>query len=228
MADIQPQIRSLKVHSISRRLSYAFICVVTLLLCSFAAIAIFLNASKSETYLENRVAHLTRIAQISLPTPLWNLDTDVIDKFLEALFSDQSIVYARVLWKNKTIGTLKRRQKFLDKDFSYFEQSSQFITKTSDIYYRQRNVGTLQLAISRSSIRKELLQNIVAMTALTLLIIAAIFLTSMAITRRYIARPLSTLQQSAVLIAGGDLEVDIDTRGSDEIGRLAKALAIMR
>lgn len=228
MADTQPQQKSLKVHSISRRISYAFICVVTLLLCSFAAIAIFLNASKSETYLQNRLDHVIRIAQISLPTPLWNLDNDVIDKFLEALFSDESIVYASVLWNNQTIVKPKIRQKFQNKDFAYFEQSAQFITRTVHIFYRQRHVGTLQLAFSRDSVRRELFLNIVGMTALTLLIIAAIFLTSMAITRRYISRPLSTLQHSAALIASGDLEVHINTQGRDEIGSLAKALSIMR
>jgi signal transduction histidine kinase len=228
MADNQLQQKPLKVYSISRRLSYAFICVVTLLLCSFAAIAILLNVSKSETYLENRLEHVTRIAQISLPTPLWNLDNDVVDKFLEALFSDESIVYASVLWNNQTIVKPKIRQKFHHKDFAYFEQSPQFITKTSDIFYRQRHVGTLQLAMSRERIRTDLFLNIVGITALTLLIITAIFLTSVAITRRYISRPLSTLQHSAALIAGGDLEVRIETHGRDEIGHLAQALSVMR
>jgi hypothetical protein len=41
------------------------------------------------------------------------------------------------------------------------------------------------------------------------------------VTRRYIARPLGQLQQSATLIARGDLTVPIDTKRRDEIGRLA-------
>jgi signal transduction histidine kinase len=228
MTDMQRQQEPSKVYSISRRLSYAFIGVVTLLLFAFAAITIFFNVSKSGIALEKRLVHVLNLAQISLPTPLWNLDNDVIDKFLEALFSNESIVYARVLWKNQTIVNPKIRQKFQGKDFAYFEHSSHFIAKTSDIFYEGQNVGTLQLAISRDSVRRELLLNIVGIIALILLIIAAIFLTSMAITRRYISRPLSTLQHSAALIANGDLEVRIDTHGRDEIGSLAKALSVMR
>src|SRR5207249_539490 len=53
-------------------------------------------------------------------------------------------------------------------------------------------------------------------------------LTSMVITKRYISRPLSTLQHSAALIAQGNLEAAIDTRSRDEIGRLARDLSVMR
>jgi signal transduction histidine kinase len=199
-----------------------------LLLFLFSTITIVINVSKNEISLKKRLDHVLNLAQISLPTPLWNLDNDVVDKFLEALFSNDPIVYARVLWKNQTIVTPKIRREFQGKDFAYFEQSPQFIAKTSDIFFEGRNVGTLQLAISRESVRRELVSNIVGITALTLLIITAIFLTSMAITRRYISRPLSTLQQSAALIANGDLEVHIDTHGRDEISSLAKALSVMR
>ena len=66
----------------------------------------------------------------------------------------------------------------------------------------------------RVSVKKELMVNIAGIIALTLLLIVAISLTSMVITKHYISRPLSTLQHSAALIAQGDLEAAIDSRES--------------
>jgi signal transduction histidine kinase/DNA-binding response OmpR family regulator/HAMP domain-containing protein len=100
--------------------------------------------------------------------------------------------------------------------------------KHADIFHDGSNVGTLQLAMSRESIKKELVFNILGIIALTILIIVAISLTSIVITRRYISRPLLALQHSAGLIARGDLEAAIDTSSRDEIGGLARDLNVMR
>ncbi|NIM21690.1 MAG: GAF domain-containing protein, partial [Candidatus Latescibacteria bacterium] len=63
---------------------------------------------------------------------------------------------------------------------------------------------------------------------LTIFIIGAIALTSLVITKRYISRPLLKLQESASLIAHGDLDTFVDKSSSDEIGILADHLDVMR
>ena len=227
MANASVSILAPKVQSISRRFSYAFIGVVTLILLGFAALAIFVNITRIEAELENNVENFLKLSNISLPAPLWKLDNDIVTDFIEALFLDQSLVYADVSWGGKVVAK-HVRPKFQQKDFSYFKESGQFIVRTSDILYEGTKVGTLQLAVSRESVKKELMVNIAGIIALTIVIIGAIFLTSMVITRRYISRPLSTLQHSAALIAQGDLEAAIDTSSRDEIGRLAQDLSVMR
>jgi signal transduction histidine kinase/DNA-binding response OmpR family regulator/HAMP domain-containing protein len=216
-----------KVQSISRRFSYAFIGVVTLILLGFATIAIFVNIARIEDELENNVENALKLSNIGLPAPLWKLDNDIVDDFIEALFLDQSLVYAEVSWGGQVVAK-RIRPKFQQKDFAYFERSTQFIVRTSDILYEGSKVGTMRLAVSRESVNKELMVNIAGIIALTILIIGAILLTSMVITRRYISRPLSSLQHSAALIAQGDLEAAIATSGHDEIGRLAQDLSLMR
>ena len=216
-----------KVQSISRRFSYAFIGVVTLILLGFAAIAIFVNIARIEARLENTVENALQLSNISLPAPLWKLDNDIVNDFIEALFLDQSLIYAEVSWGGQVVAK-RIRPKFQQKDLAYFERSTQFLVRTSDILYEGSKVGIMRLAVSRESVKKELLVNISGIMALTLLLIVAISLTSMVITKRYISRPLSTLQHSAALIAQGDLEAAIDTRSRDEIGRLAQDLNVMR
>jgi signal transduction histidine kinase len=227
MQNDSPTKPSPKVSSISRRFSYALIGVVTLMWVGFAAFAIFFNVSKMEGELEQRLNYSLELAQISLPKPLWNVDHDIVRDFVKSLFLDKSIVYAKVLWGNLVI-TEKKHEKFAQKDFSYFESSSTFIARTSDIIYAGQKVGTIQLVMSREIIKKELVVNISVIVNLTLVVIAGISVTSVFITRRYISRPLLKLQDSATAIAQGDLEAFIDTSSSDEIGSLAKDLDVMR
>ncbi len=82
--------------------------------------------------------------------------------------------------------------------------------------------------MSRHSLQQQLWRNIVGILALTLIVIAAIFLTSIMVTRRYISQPLMKLQHAAALIANGDLDTPIETRGQDEIASMARALSLMR
>jgi signal transduction histidine kinase len=227
MQNGSPPKPSPKVSSISRRFSYALIGVVTLMLVGFASFAIFFNVSKMEGELEERLNNSLELAQTSLPKPLWNVDHDIVKDFVKSLFLDKSIVYAKVLWGNLVI-TERKHNKFQQEDFSYFESSSQFIAKTSDIIYAGQKVGMIQLVMSREIIKKELILNISVIVNLTLVIIVGISVTSVFITRRYISRPLLELQNSATAIAQGDLEAFIDTSSSDEIGSLAKDFNVMR
>jgi signal transduction histidine kinase/HAMP domain-containing protein len=226
-----------RVSSISRRFSYALIGIVTLLLIAFAAVAILFDITTIESELETRLDNAIQLAQISLPTPLWNLDNDIVDDFVKALFLDKSIVYAKVLWAlsrqsdfsmESQIITERKREKYQQKDFTYFEKSSDFMVKSSDILFEKNIVGKIQVAMSREIIEKELFLNISVIINLVILITAGISVTSVRITRRYISRPLLELQNSATAIAQGDLETFIDTSSNDEIGSLAKDLDIMR
>nr|QGF22317.1 sensory transduction histidine kinase [uncultured bacterium] len=216
-----------RFRSLSRRFSYALIGVVTLMLVGFAAFAVFFNISRTEGELKEKFENSLKLAEISLPLPLWNIDHDVVKDFVKSLFLDKSIVYARVLWGNLIVSE-KKHNNFQEKDFEYFLSSPRFIAKESDIIHQGQKVGTIQLVISRDVVKKELVLNIIVIVSLTLVIIVGISATSIFITRRYISRPLAKLQQSAALLAQGDLEAPIDTGSSDEIGRLAEDLGVMR
>ena len=227
MEDASSQRQTPKVQSISRRFSYAFIGVVTLLLFGFAAVAIFINITETEKELERRLDYSLNLSRTSLPKALWNLDDDVVDDFVESLFLDEAIVHATVMWANQVI-IERTRESFQGTDFSNPDQSSPLIVKTSDILFEGNKVGAIRIAMSRESVRDELILNISGIITLTILIIVGISLTSVAITSRYISRPLLQLQNSATSIAHGDLEAPIEISGRDEIGTLARDLNAMR
>lgn len=232
MQKASSQNKSPQLSSISLRFSFALIIVVTLLLITFAAVGILLNITRMESELETRLGDAMRLAQKSLPKPLWNIDSDVVHDFVEALFLDDSIVFTKISWGDQVI-TQKERPGFEQQQFGSASpqtllKGSEFIVKSSEIYFEENKVGQILIVMSRNALKKQTLLQIYGIVTLTVLIIAAIWITSIAITKKYISRPLLKLQESASLIAQGDLNTFIDKNSRGEIGILAQHLDAMR
>ena len=221
-----------KVSSISRRFSYTLIGVITILLIVFAATVILFDINRIESEIKRRLDNAIEFAQNSLPTPLWNLDYVVVSDFVDALFLDESIVYTKISWEAKVIIEKVRPgfqvQKLETALSSALFKGSEFIVKSSDIQFKENKVSTILIVMSRENLRKKALLQIYGIITLSIIIIAAIWFTSIFITKRYISSPLLKLQESASSIAHGDLDTIVDKSSSDEIGLLAKHLDIMR
>ena len=221
-----------KINSISRRFSYALIGILTLLLIAFAAVVIIVDINRIESEMQKRLDNAIMFAQNSLPTPLWNMDYLVVNDFVDALFLDESIVHIKISWKDQLI-TEKSRAGFQLKELKPGKPQQLFkgtdlIAKSSDIYFKDSVISEILIVMSRESLKKQVLIQIYSTIALLILIIAAIWLTSIFITRRYISSPLLKLQESASMIARGDLDTYVDKSSSDEIGALAQHLDVMR
>ncbi len=221
-----------KVNSISRRFSYTLISILTLLLIAFAAVVIIVDISRIDNEMQKRLDNAIMFAQNSLPTPLWNMDYLVVNDFVDALFLDESIVHIKISWKDQLI-TEKNRTGFqLKKDQSGAAPQSfkdaDLIAKSSKIYFKDSVISKILIGMSRENVKKQVLIQIYSTIALLILIIATIWLTSIFITRRYISSPLLKLQESASMIARGDLDTFVDKSSSDEIGVLAQHLDVMR
>ena len=221
-----------KINSISRRFSYALIGILTLLLIAFAAVVIIVDINRIESEMQKRLDNAIMFAQNSLPTPLWNMDYLVVNDFVDALFLDESIVHIKISWKDQLI-TEKSRAGFQLKELKPGKPQQLFkgtdlIAKSSAIYFKDSVISEILIVMSRESLKKQVLIQIYSTIALLILIIAAIWLTSIFITRRYISSPLLKLQESASMIARGDLDTYVDKSSSDEIGALAQHLDVMR
>jgi len=213
--------------SVSRRFSSAFIGVVTLVLLFFAGIAIYIDGSKINSDLEKRLENALQLSDISLPTPLWNLDKAIVDDFVEALFLDEAMVYAEVVWGEEVIS----RKVSPDLEIETITGPAthlQYIDKRSDILYEGNKVGTIRLVMSRKSVKSQIALSVLGIVTLTIFIIIAIAVTSFIITQKYITEPLLKLQRAASSIAGGNLDTVIEKSGRDEIGLLARHLDEMR
>jgi len=198
----------------------------------FAAAVILFDINRIESNLESRLENAIKLSQNSLPIPLWNLDYMVVKDFVEALFLDESIVYTKISWKNQII-TEKYRNGFVFKDIDSDTEpklytESEYIAKSSDIFFEKKAIATILIVMSRESVKKQALLQIYGSVSLLILIVAAVWLTSILITKRYISFPLLKLQEAASAIAQGDLDTDVEKSGRDEIGMLAQHLDVMR
>lgn len=216
-----------KPHSVSGRFSIAFIGVVTLILFVYAGIAIWIDNSRVNKDLEQRLERALHLSIISLPTPLWNLDNHIVDDFIEALFLDESMVFAEVTWGEKVISK-RVREEYSQFEFSSLNNPSLFLSTISDILYEGNKVGKIRLSISRETVKREMIKGILQTICLTIFIIVAITITSLVITKKYITAPLLKLQDSASSIATGNLDTFIDKSSHSEIGILAQQFDKMR
>jgi signal transduction histidine kinase len=221
-----------KISSVSRRFSYALIGIITVLLAAFAAVVIVYDINRIQSDMEKRLDNAIQLSQNSLPIPLWNMDYMVANDFVEALFLDESIVYVKISWKDQVL-TERKRPGFRIEGFDATAtaaqiNSAELTAKSSDIYFKDNIIGKILIVMSRKEVKKQALFQLYGTIALVILIIAAIWITSIFVTRRYISSPLLKLQASASMIARGDLDAIVDKTGRDEIGMLARHLDMMR
>ncbi len=212
---------------LSRRFSYILTSIATTIIIVFAAILIVYNVAKIEADLSEDLARLVKLAETSLASAVWQVDVSSVRDFLDAVCMDDAVVYARVLWDEDVLAE-KAKPDAQYQNFNAFTDKPDYVTKTVDIKKFGDRIGRFQIAISRTNIRRELIFNICAIIALTFFLISAVSLTSIAITRKYVFKPLLALENSATSIAEGNLETVIPISSQDEIGSLANALDGMR
>ncbi len=180
MTNVHSPTHAPKARSVSRRFSYAFIGIGTLILIAFAAVGIVSNIILIEGELETRLDNVMNLARTSLPAPLKNLDKDTVNGFVEAIFIDASIVYARITRQDQVI-TEKKRPGFELQALETSRQPSlllgaRFIVKSADIQFAEGGVGKIRIVVSAESAKRQVLLQIYGIVALIVLIIAAIWL----------------------------------------------------
>lgn len=218
--------------SLIRRLSYTLTAVVTVIVFIFSGLLMVYTMTTLESRLEHQLHRTVQLAKMSLESAVWQLNSDSIDDILEAIFTDEAIVYACVISDHEILG-VKMLSEFTDTDFSFFRDTPQFITQAVNIEKDQQIIGQFQIAMSRQDIRRSILLSIIMTTLLTLTIIASILIVSIIIAKRYVLQPLTALVESVTFIASGKLDVPIKLGPGrshilKEIGELSRAFDVMR
>ena len=222
----------LRETSISRRVSIAMILVVAVIILGFAVVLILEQRQSLERELADRADIIENEAKRALPIPMWNIDEQSLDAFMNALFTYRAMAYGEYQVAGKTSLTSRMKTKslpeFNGQPWTFFENSPQFITRSAKIFYEEKYIGFVHFAMSEADIQADMQRRIMTIGLETLVVILAISVTSIAITRRSIIRPLRTLQISADRLAQGQLDEPIETARRDEFGRLAQSFANMR
>ena len=212
--------------SLSRRFAQALVAVVTAVLVTFATVAIVHDVARNQRQLERRAERVSQFASVSLSTALWNFDERAVTDVLEAVLLDDAVVFVQVTDRDARVS---RRSRPPDPRATAagFRADDHVIT-TRDIMYQDESVGTLSVVFSKGELRRTALVQVAAIGALTVIVIAAISITTVLVSRLAIFRPLADLERAAAQISGGNLDTPIGAARDDEIGKVATSLDQIR
>ena len=172
----------------------------------------FTMRSESRFLIEDKDAYLSAITEAGLPSET----VDTIDRL------DSSVGLQEV----KTAGTAAAQAGQTGTDI--FADYREVPVLSS---YRSLRVPDVDWVIMSEIDEEEAFRSVneFGMRALIALLIVAAIITIVAIWfSSRLVRPINELSASAAAIAGGDMDVVVDTRGSDEIGELARSFAEMK
>src|SRR5215472_7986631 len=151
-------------RSVSKRFISALIAVVAALLALFAGVVIAVNVRKIDRDLQGLLNHAVRLAQVSLAVPLWNLDTDAVTAFADALLMDDAVAFVEIVAEGHPVVETTRRN-FAGWDFATFARSSAFLVTTAEISHKGKPIGTIRLAVSRAEVRQAIFWNVAGILA---------------------------------------------------------------
>ena len=215
-----------ETRSLSRRFSTTFSLVVISILFVFSIIVVLHNYYKLQGEIDRQLTETLELAETSLPTAVWQMDYNSMNDILEAILINESIASVRILMDD-TLAVAKTQPQYKTRDFSFFQNSNEFMVDSLGVFRSGEEVGVFEVAISRAKIQQGVSVTVVLVAIQAFTLCMAIILTSVLITRRYIFTPLMKLESHAKLVAMGNLESNIEMSGSDEFSQLAEAFNIM-
>jgi len=219
---------SRKAQSISTHFTWSLITVLTVLLIGLAAFDIWNDARKSEVILDNTVNKIVGLAQTILPTPLRNAQRNALESFAQGLLIDEALTFVKISNPAVPWAVIQTRPDYKSKDYAYFAGSSRYLVKSAPLLSGQTEIGRIQLAISRRTLKDKIFADAFDHLPLILFVMTAVSLTSLRNTRKYIAQPLRQLENSALQIAKGDLSTPIELAETVEVRNLGMVLTTMR
>ena len=209
--------------SIRFKFSAALVAVVTLVLVIFSSTIVLHNIRIIQTQLAQQMKEASHLSKLSLSTALWNFNHSYVSDFVESLFLYEDIVFINVFSGNDVIKK-KMRTNISNMTFIDFNASPEYMSQETIIKHIEQPIGKIQIVPTRERVRETIYSNIRDTILLLFLIVSAILLTNLLITRRILFNPLKKLESSAIKISQGDLDTPIDISGKDEIGQLAVIL----
>ncbi|MCB9494042.1 MAG: HAMP domain-containing protein [Desulfobacteraceae bacterium] len=234
--------------SVSKKISFtktlqfsisAIILLVTLIILSgFAGFQYFKAKNQMLSQLnilsENTALRMSKY----LANPMWAVEKNLIDSFIEAEMLNPDIFGILVYESNgKAVITGKGR----DKNWQLYETQNifhksdtpenQIFSTKKDIFMpeiKKESLGIVEVFVTKQFItqklNKFLAANLIAMAALILILTAAIFMS----LRKLMLAPLEMLIDATEKMSMGDLNTPIEIKSNNEIGILASSIERMR
>lgn len=220
MVDVQRQ-------SISAQFQKTIVLTVALVLCGFCTAALCFDALFLDKRMNALLYNAGKLAQVSLPHLIWNLDDTGIADVLDVIFMEKSIAALSLRGPQGLLGERYRpwaRQKAVGE----FDNLFFYLAQTFPVQYRNKDIATITIVFSRRDMFRQLAADFLILLCFGLLLGVAITLRAVRMTESLIFSPLKKLESAAAAIANGRLETVVEKLRDDEVGRLAVSFDHMR
>ena len=190
--------------------------------------------SKSKIEIEKILMDISERISNSLVSPIWNYVDEDIEKTVFLEMGNKHVLGIIAKDDSKTVLHGKIKNELWEiVDYTADEEQDEslslsFLKQEKEIVKDEGNIGFVEVYFTDFYLKKGLkvfLRNIIFQT---IVLFAVINIILFLINKVFITKPLNKLEESAKQLAQGNLDQNIDTKGKDELGNLARNFAAMR
>ena len=213
--DPREVIKTYRTRTITRDLTLGLTVIITIILALIGSLNYFVSVRQAESDLSEQATDLVQKLAGVLSVPLWNLDSNAIEQIAVAYQQSENVVALRILDDTG------------EEMYASSTDERDLIIETRPIDYKEQQIGLVEVALTKQSIR-DIRENalFLTFTAVSLIVFAIVIATG-TLLQKYLNQPLVNLIQSIDAIAGGDLDRRVEITSHTEIGRLAKTFNSM-
>ena len=183
-----------------------------------------------------KIRELTQLADVTavrisqhIELPMWNVDTELVNKQLEAEMTEVRIAGIRVRDEDgTTLFAARERRRDGAIVASAGDVIGDYIVTRRDIVHDDRTIGSATVFISLELLERELARFAWGVCIVIVIFDLLLFVILGLVLRRFVATPMAVLAHHIELISRGDLKQAVEVRGDDEFGHLAMALNRMQ
>ncbi len=215
--------------SITYQLSFFIVLLTTLILAGFGVFE-YAKAKKIMSQELNSFAEITATRLSNhLILPIWGVDKTLTDNALNAEMMEKKIAGIIIRDANETnIFTGIQRDSQWSAIPVNSDISGDFIKIKKSITQKGKELGFVEVYITKKLMEKELKQTLLKIIQNVLILNITIFLAIYILIRQMIIRHILSISRTAEEVSMGNLESSIDIKSNNEIGLLIDAFERMR
>lgn len=158
---------------IGRRHVPILIGVLAVLFLIFSGAWTLITQSRVNQQQQAHLDHLVRLSSLSLATPLWNLDSDAILSFLDAVIQEPAIAYAQVVSAPDLLLSRSSPQWFAS-GLRLPVTDSRYIIQTRAIEFHEETIGHVTIVLSREGLTQIIQSQMFGNLMLLLMVFACV------------------------------------------------------
>ncbi len=194
-------------YGVSFRYTAAIVGTLFIVIAAGTGILLIRQHRIYEDELSDALRIAAEVSKISLASPIWFMNEEMIHDFLRAVSLDRRIVWVNILDDTHSIAS-HAAPDMEGNTWEFFRTSDNFVTHSADIAYEGKNIARIELVASRVIIRQKLRATLLSAILTGSVFFALLALSSMWITHRQIVSPLNRIIRAAEKISAGELDAD--------------------